>query len=166
MARWHCFLAALLALEALCSGCAANRPANPFGSASSNSSAALAKKTAKKDSATAGDKNNSQDRSAALAAVNGSKSSGTDDDDSRADRRRGDSPGSQTAKALSDKAHSDKDSGHDPETLAYINQQLRDATPEERTALLAELNGLHPEAVRQILRGRRMALTPPVRVPL
>ncbi len=142
MARWHSLVAGFLALGALASGCATNRPGNPFGSASSKSSAAqLAKKSAKNGSATDGDKNSSGSHSD-LAAT---KSSKTDDDDSSPD---GDAA---LAKAA-------KEGGHDPETMAYINKQLKDATPAERTALLAELKGLHAEAVRQILRGRRMAI--------
>jgi hypothetical protein len=146
MARWHCLLAALLALAALSSGCATNRLANPFASTSSKSSTAqLAKKSAKNSSTTAGDNNSSRNMSAELAAAKASKSSGTDADESSA------SGDSALAKAA-------KDGAHDPETMAYINQQLRDASPDERTTLLAELKGMHPEQVRQILRGRRMAI--------
>src|SRR5260370_40735416 len=48
--------------------------------------------------------------------------------------------------------------GHDPATIAYIDQELRDATPDERATQMTNLKGLHPDAVRQILRSRRMAL--------
>ena len=148
MARWRCFLAGFVALGALGSGCAMNRPMNPFGSTASKSSTSkLAKKSTKSGSTPDEDETSSGGRSD-VAASKGSKSSGTDDDDSRSDGGRGDPSASPTANG----------GGHDPETMAYINQQLRDAAPDERTALLAELKGLHPEAVRQILRGRRMAL--------
>ncbi|HEY2252669.1 MAG TPA: hypothetical protein VGH74_16460 [Planctomycetaceae bacterium] len=139
MARWHILLAGLLALLALGSGCAMNRPGNPFAKTSGKPSAAqMAKKSAKND-ATAGDKN------AALAAANGPKSAADEDDPN------GPSSASAAAKAA-------RDGGHDPETMAYIDQQLRDATPEERTELLAALKGLSPSAVRQILRNRRMGI--------
>jgi len=133
MARRQFHLAGFLALLALGSGCAMNRPGNPFASRSGKSSTAqLAKKSAKNDTATAGDKGT------ALAATQGSKSAAADDDNSNAG-------GAQ-------------DGGHDPETMAYIQQQLADATPEERTELLAALKGLSPSAVRQILRNRRMGI--------
>lgn len=46
----------------------------------------------------------------------------------------------------------------DAETLALIDRELRDATPEDRAALVAELKQVTPDMVRQILRVRRMAL--------
>jgi len=101
----------------------------------------LAKKSPK-SSSTAADNNSLLNKSGELAAA---KASGTNAEESSANGS------SALAKAA-------KDGGHDPETMAYINQQLRDASPDERTALLAELKGMHPEQVRQILRGRRMAI--------
>jgi hypothetical protein len=149
MARWDYRLAGWLALAALCSGCAANRPANPFGWTKSKSSASqLAKKSTDSESESTGARDYSDGRNPALAATKGARSTRTPDDDSRSNDGRTDPATSKSA----------NDGGHDPETMAYIDQQLRDATPEERTALLAELKGLHPEAVRQILRGRRMAI--------
>ena len=148
MARWHGFLAGLLALAALESGCATNRAGNPFGSTASKPSAAQLAKKSKSGSAADTDQNSSGSRSTALAANKGSKSAASDDDDSSAEGGR--------SNASVSKA--DRDGGHDPETMAYIKDQLRGATSEERKDLLAELNGLHPEAVRQILRGRRMGI--------
>ena len=144
MARWHGYLAALLALAALDSGCAANRPGNPFGSKSSKSSAAQLAKKGKGGSAADGDESGSTGKND-LASANGLKSSATDDDDSSPGGGRGNATGSKAANG----------GGHDPDTMAYINDQLCDATPEERQELLADLQALHPEAVRQILQQRR-----------
>lgn len=47
---------------------------------------------------------------------------------------------------------------HDAATLALINQELQDATPEERVALYRELKGQRPDIVRQILRVRRVGM--------
>jgi hypothetical protein len=138
MARWHILLAGLWALIALGSGCAMNRPGNPFARTSGKPSAAQMAKKSKND-ATAGDKN------AALAAANGSKSTADEND----------SNGTSSAAAAAKAA---RDGGHDPETMAYIDQQLRDATPQERRDLLADLKGLSPSAVRQVLRNRRMGI--------
>ena len=140
MARWHCYLAGLVALAALGSGCATSRLANPFGSTSSKSSTAqLAKKSAKDGQASEGGSLKPVNKSAALAAAKDARSAETDD------------AGAALAKSA-------KDDGHDPETAAYINEQLRDATPEERTTLKANLTGLQPGQVRQILVTHRRAI--------
>lgn len=48
-----------------------------------------------------------------------------------------------------------KGSQRDPQTQELIDEELSDATPEEREALLSDLEGLDPELVRRILRIRR-----------
>jgi hypothetical protein len=46
----------------------------------------------------------------------------------------------------------------DADTLALIDRELRDASPDERAALFHELKSIHPQMVREILRIRRMGL--------
>ena len=46
----------------------------------------------------------------------------------------------------------------DQETLALIERELRDASPDERDALYNELKSVPPEMVREVLRIRRMGL--------
>ncbi len=46
----------------------------------------------------------------------------------------------------------------DAETLALIDRELRDASPDERSALFHELKSVHPQMVREILRIRRMGI--------
>jgi len=138
MGRWHCSLAGLLGIVTLFSGCATNRPGNPFASNSGTSSAA-SKKGASDNSEVADRKMGPRSRSAGAsdAAATGAGA--------QRQVAGGNDPSTQRG-------------GHDPETQAYIDQELRDATPEERATQLTYLQGLHPEAVRQILRSRRMAL--------
>ncbi len=129
MGRWHCSLAGLLGLLALCGGCATNRP-NPFaGKPGTSTTAQAAKKPSLSD------------------RMNGSR------DGKPAD------PSSVAADgADSQVAGSAKNGGHDLETMAYIQQELRDATPEERASTMNNLKGMDPANVRQILRTRRMAM--------
>jgi hypothetical protein len=135
------FLAGLLGLAAIFCGCATNRPGNPF--AATDGKSAADKKQAGEDRTVADGKNapraGSNEKTSLTAA-------GSD----------GGRPGSAAGDTAS--ARPAKIDGHDPATLAYIEQELRDATPEERATQLSNLKGLHPEAVRQILRSRRMAL--------
>jgi hypothetical protein len=42
--------------------------------------------------------------------------------------------------------------------MALIDKELRDASPEERANYLAVFQGMQPASIRQVLRGRRMAL--------
>lgn len=66
---------------------------------------------------------------------------------------------SKRADALTaDSQGSNSDGGHDAETMAYIENELRDATSDEREQQLKNLRGARPEAVRGILHSRRMAL--------
>ena len=45
---------------------------------------------------------------------------------------------------------------HNAELLAYINEELKDATPQERTQYLSSFKGVDPEMIKNILRTRRM----------
>ncbi len=45
---------------------------------------------------------------------------------------------------------------HDAQTLKLIEEELQDATPEERAQLFADMKGLEPHLVKQFLRVRRM----------
>jgi len=45
---------------------------------------------------------------------------------------------------------------HSAELLAYIHEELKDATPKERAQYLASFKGVNPEMVKNILRTRRM----------
>jgi hypothetical protein len=124
----------------LFSGCATSRPGNPFAS-NSRSSAPATSRAAADNSEIADRKMNPRVRTpgtgdAAPAGV-----------DSQWQLAGGNSPSAQRTVAAG---------AHDPETQAYIDQELRDATPEERATYLATLKGLQPEAVRQILHSRRL----------
>lgn len=57
--------------------------------------------------------------------------------------------------ALSD-AKPKKVATHDAELLAYINEELKDASPQERNQYLSSFKGVDPGMVRNILRTRRM----------
>jgi hypothetical protein len=46
----------------------------------------------------------------------------------------------------------------DHETLTLIDKELRDASPDERDALYAELKAISPDMVKEVLRIRRMGL--------
>jgi len=137
MGRWQCSLAGLLGLLALCSGCAANRPANPFARQSGSSTTAQkAKKKSAADQAVADRKNTSGSDS--TAAVDSQRS------------------GAAASGAAAQGGANN--GGHDPQTMAYIDQELRDATPEERAKQMTLLQGMDPEMVRQILHSRRLAM--------
>lgn len=45
---------------------------------------------------------------------------------------------------------------HDAELLAYIHEELKDASPQERTQYLASFKGVDPDMIKNILRTRRM----------
>ncbi|WP_197994911.1 hypothetical protein [Gimesia panareensis] len=45
---------------------------------------------------------------------------------------------------------------HSAEVLAYIHEELKDATPKERAQYLASFKGVDPEMIKKILRTRRM----------
>lgn len=45
---------------------------------------------------------------------------------------------------------------HNVELLAYINEELKDASPQERTQFLSSFKGVDPDMIRNILRTRRM----------
>lgn len=45
---------------------------------------------------------------------------------------------------------------HSAELLAYINEELKDATPKEKAQYLASFKGVDPEMIKNILRTRRM----------
>jgi hypothetical protein len=136
MGRWHCSLAGLLGIVTLFSGCATNRPGNPFAS-NSGTSATATKKAAGENSEMADRKMNPRGRS---PGISDSATAGA---------------GAQRQVAGANDPAVQR-GGHDPETQAYIDQELRDATPEERATYTATLKGLHPEAVRQILHSRRL----------
>ncbi|HEY3969656.1 MAG TPA: hypothetical protein VGM05_34205 [Planctomycetaceae bacterium] len=130
MSRWCCSFCGLLALSALSAGCAANRLSNPFGSTASKSSKSqVAKNDRSKSPVTA--------KGPGSPIQDGANGSSADDENS---------PGGAAG------------GGHDPETMAYINKELRDAAPEERANYLADFKGMHAVSIRQVLRGRRMAI--------
>jgi hypothetical protein len=136
MGRWQCTLAGLLGLLAIC-GCAAHRSGNPFASKSAGSVTAqnARRKPGVADKAVADGKN---------ATGSGSVS----DADSRSA-----APGTGSATQAGTQT-----GGHDPQTMAYIDRELRDATPEERSNYMNSLQGMHPEAVRQVLHSRRLTM--------
>ena len=137
MGRWHCTLAGLMALAAVSSGCATNRPGNPFAKTGGKSTTPrFGNKSAADDPQLADQKSTAADRG--TNATGGGSKAPMD----------GDPPAIRGA----------QNDGHDAVTMAYIESELRDATPEERAAQLNGLRGLHPQAVRQILRSRRMAI--------
>ncbi|MBI3862701.1 MAG: hypothetical protein HY290_12495 [Planctomycetia bacterium] len=145
MARWCCSFCGLLAWAALCAGCAANRPGNPFGIASSKSQKSQVAKTdgragsAKgKSGATGRDQNVA--KSPAKAKGQGSSIQ--------------DAP--KTAVARNQKSPRGAYE-HDPETLALIEKELRDAAPDEKAEYLADFQGMQPAAIKQVLRSRRLA---------
>lgn len=144
MRRWQSILAGLVALAALSSGCALKRPGNPFAAANRKAADAQADKKSAAERAPA-DETSVASHKMDLRPGDGTR--GT------AAPASPDSSGSESAGSRSTPY-----GGHDPKTMAYIESELRDATPEERTAMLANLRGMHPDAVRQILRGRRMGL--------
>ncbi|WP_417386088.1 hypothetical protein [Gimesia sp.] len=45
---------------------------------------------------------------------------------------------------------------HNAELLAYINEELKDASPQERNQYLSSFKGVDPEMIKNILRTRRM----------
>jgi hypothetical protein len=137
----------LLSFAVLAAGCATNQLGNPFGSTSTgtSSTAAAAKKPAADDPAVAQKKPGMKKSS--IIQTGATSKTARDDDDPSSDRNRADVGSSRGA----------KDDGFDPKTMAYINRELRDASPDERRELMADLKGLHPDAIRNILRGRRMA---------
>jgi hypothetical protein len=142
MGRWHCSLAGLLGIATILCGCATNRSGNPFASNSKTSASAEAtKKAAANNPEVADRKMNPRGRTPGPA-----EAAGAGPDAQQAIAGRGD-PATQSLA---------QNSGHDPQTTAYIDQELRDATPEERAMYMTSLKGLHPEAVKQILHSRRL----------
>ena len=144
MGRYRRILPGLLGLVTLIGGCATNRPGNPFAENSTKSSTApAAKAPAGDDSSLADGKNPPRASSNEKTSLAASPSDG----------------GRSVAQAgYTSAAPMPRTDGHDPATQAYIEQELRDATPEEKTKLLTELRGQHSEAVRYILRTRRLAI--------
>src|SRR5262245_36281889 len=130
MGRWHCSLAGLLGMVTLFAGCATNRPGNPFAS-----STAPTKKAAADNPEVADRKMNTHGR---MPGKTDSPATGADSQRQLAANDRSTQPAPRTG-------------GHDPETQAYVDQELRDATPEERANYQTLLNGQHPDAIRQIL---------------
>src|SRR5262245_12126486 len=137
MGRWHCSLAGLLGMVTLFAGCATNRPGNPF---TSSTSSPATKKAAADNPEVADRKMNTHGRT---PGKTDSPAAGAD---------------SQRQLAANDRSTqlAPRTGGHDPETQAYIDQELRDATPEERANYQTLLNGQHPDAIRQILHSRRL----------
>lgn len=148
MARWSCSLTGLLAWAVFCAGCAANRPANPFASMSSKSSKS---QMARKDPP-AGVANAQRQAAASERSVAQTPAKAKGPGSSLRDAPRTASAGDQKSPSGS------KTEDHDPETMALIDKELRDATAEERANFLADFKGLHPATIQQVLRGRRMAI--------
>ncbi len=135
MGRRHSLPAGLLGLSVLIAGCATNRPANPFASKTGKSSSTQKSKTnAAADKALAQRQKEYASQSAADAGVAAAAGSSVAADD-----------------AL-------PAAGHDPLTTAYIDQELRDATPEERANYMTMLEGKDSETVRQALYNRRVTM--------
>lgn len=142
MGRGTRVFAGLLLLAAFGAGCATNQLGNPFGTtATGKSSTAAAARKPAADAAVAQKKSPARKSDIVQTSATGRR-----DGADSTDRSRGESAASRSA----------DDDGFDPKTMAYINRELRDATPDERKELLADLKGLHPDAIRNILRGRRM----------
>ncbi|MCA9014578.1 MAG: hypothetical protein KDA77_04520 [Planctomycetaceae bacterium] len=66
-----------------------------------------------------------------------------------------DSPAKKNTETTS-KAKTDKVTTHNAELLAYINEELKDASPQERAQYLSSFKGVDPEMIRNILRTRRI----------
>jgi hypothetical protein len=139
MARWHCTFCGLATLAVISSGCAANRPGNPFVKATSpatTSQVAGAEQAASTDSPP---RRTSPARETSLANPPPSaKGIGSA------------IPGAANSAATV--------ADYDSLTAAFIDKELRDASPEERSSYLAVFQGMQPSAIRQVLQGRRMAL--------
>lgn len=87
-----------------------------------------------------------------LTALRGKKDKADRRDEQLADStpfRRDDAVDSQSLTAK------DRRISHDAETRALIQSELSDATPEERSRLLADFEDLDPRAIRMILKFRR-----------
>jgi hypothetical protein len=134
MGRRHCTLAGLLGFLALFSGCATTFASKPGKSTTAQKSNQKSKPNAAADKA--------------LAQRKKDYSSKSDDDDEVVSAA-GSSQATQSTTPLG---------GHDPQTMAFIEQELRDATPEERANYMNSLEGMHPEAVRQVLYSRRLTM--------
>ncbi len=59
-------------------------------------------------------------------------------------------------KETTSKDKPDKVTTHNVELLAYINEELKDATPQERAQYLSSFKGVDPDMIKNILRTRRM----------
>ena len=59
-------------------------------------------------------------------------------------------------KETNSKVKTGKVTTHNVELLAYINEELKDATPQERAQYLSSFKGVDPEMIRNILRTRRI----------
>ncbi len=129
-ARW---MIGLYCAAMLCGGCTTARSRNPFA--------------AKSDSRTTRNSKNSK-----AVASRTSKSTSGRSNRSGNEAAGGDQENGQVVQA------GGSTTGHDPATNAYIDRELRDASPEEREALVKDLQGVHPDMVRQVLRVRRMRM--------
>lgn len=147
MARWLCSLAALFSLALLCAGCATNRPGD--ATASSNATTGPASgKPAEDEAAIARRAERTRNRIASRNRIA----------EREALAARTGKPGSDVPRKESTAQVPPRSTEPDPAMIAYIEQELRDASPEERADLSHVLQGQHPDAVRLILRARRAGL--------
>ncbi|WP_299461059.1 hypothetical protein [uncultured Gimesia sp.] len=65
-------------------------------------------------------------------------------------------PSAKKNKETTAKDKSGKVTTHNVELLAYINEELKDATPQERAQYLSSFKGVDPDMIKNILRTRRM----------
>ena len=82
-----------------------------------------------------------KDETAALAADDSSKNNADN---------------SKKNKATTSKGKPGKVTTHNVELLAYINEELKDASPQERAQYLSSFKGVDPDMIKNILRTRRM----------
>ena len=95
---------------------------------------------------------NSSEEEVAEAETNPFKKEGNDEADGKIVTVAAEQP--ENASASASKAS--PSTHHDAATLAMIEQELRDASPDERDELFNDLKGLEPQMVRLILNTRRM----------
>src|SRR5690348_10003435 len=147
MRRWQTNLAGIVLLAATLPGCATNRPGNPFAKSGKPADTQPGKKP---DGGTQPPSVKSPD-----STMVADRKSAPGDPSTAPLNAAGAAPAPNASAGGAPRA---TPGGHDPQTMAYIDSELRDASPEERASMMANLRGLHPDAVRHLLRGRRMAI--------
>ncbi|MBS0266545.1 MAG: hypothetical protein JSS02_31735, partial [Planctomycetes bacterium] len=141
MAHWSYSLCGLATLAMLCAGCAANRPNQSHATLDRRAPSSLKSQA---DSTRPG--------RARVSAAPAEMAPG-DQTFSSTGTRGAESDVLRTAGTRAGRATPDRD----PQLAAVIDQELQDATPDERASYQAAFEGKSPEAIRGILRGRRLA---------